>query len=98
MPYDDPDPTDPNILVGVALPADAEVICEMAYVFAEEFIRMGYDRERVLQVFKNPFYTGPHNAYRDLGEEKVQSIIEECIHAWGGVCFVDCDDGKETEP
>jgi len=40
MPFQDPDPTDPNMLVGVVLPADAEATREMAYVFAEEFARM----------------------------------------------------------
>ena len=35
MPYQDPDPTDPNMLVGVMLPADAEAMRDMAYVFAE---------------------------------------------------------------
>ena len=43
MPYDDPDPTDPTLLVGVQLPADPAADLEMAYVFAEEFARMGMD-------------------------------------------------------
>ncbi len=44
MPYKDPDPKDPNMLVGVILPGDREAINEMAYVFAEEFARQGYDK------------------------------------------------------
>jgi hypothetical protein len=32
MPYKDPDPTDPNMLIGVMLPADAEATREMAYL------------------------------------------------------------------
>lgn len=96
MPYNQPDPTDPNVLVGVVLPGDAEATREMAYVFAEEYARMGYDGNRLLGLFKNPFYTAVHDAYRALGEKAVQSIIEECISAWGGVRFVDRDGGKET--
>jgi len=85
MPYKDPDPTDPNMLVGVMLPADAEATREMAYVFAEEFARMGYAREQLLRLFKNPFYGGAHGVYRALGESETLSIINECLNAWGNV-------------
>jgi len=47
MPYDEPDLTDPQELVGVVLPADTEASREMAYVFAEEFARLGYGRDEV---------------------------------------------------
>ena len=83
MPYNDPDPTDPNILVGVVLPADAEAMREMAYAFAEEFVRMGYDKGKLLNVFQNPFYAGAHGAYRTLGEQNIRAIIDECINVWG---------------
>jgi len=83
MPYKDPDPTDPNILVGVMLPAEAEATRDMAYVFAEEFARFGYSREQLLELFKNPFYGGAHGAYQALGESETQSIIDECVNAWG---------------
>ncbi|MBI3001103.1 MAG: hypothetical protein HYY46_22015 [Deltaproteobacteria bacterium] len=83
MPYNDPDPTDPNVLVGVVLPADAEAEREMAYVFAEEFVRMGYNRKRLLGLFKTPFYAAAYGAYHALGEEVIQSIIDECLNAWG---------------
>ena len=85
MPYKDPDPTDPNMLVGVVLPADAEANRDMAYVFAEEFARFGYTREQLLWLFKNPFYGGAHGAYQTLGEKETLSIIDECIAVWGGV-------------
>ena len=52
MPFRDPDLTDPNILVGVMLPAGAETQREMAYVFAEEFARMGHDRKSLLNLFQ----------------------------------------------
>ncbi|MBI3303735.1 MAG: hypothetical protein HYZ72_16850 [Deltaproteobacteria bacterium] len=95
MPYNDPDPTDPSMLVGVMLPAEAETMTDMAYVFAEEFARLGYDRTRILWLFKNPFYGGAHGAYQALGEETVRAIIAECFAAWGWARFTDCDDGKE---
>jgi hypothetical protein len=83
MPYKDPDPTDPNMLVGVVLPADAEATRDMAYVFAEEFARLGYSREQLLWLFKNPFYGGAHGTYRALGEKETLSIIDECLNVWG---------------
>ncbi|MBI4491024.1 MAG: hypothetical protein HY694_18235 [Deltaproteobacteria bacterium] len=91
MPYDDPDPADPSILIGVALPADADATTDMAYVFAEEFARMGYDVERLMRLFQNPFYAGAHAAYRALGDAAVRQIVEECVGIWGRVRFVDQD-------
>jgi hypothetical protein len=83
MPYNDPDPTDPNMLVGVLLAADAEATRDMAYVFAEEFTRLGYTREQLLWLFKNPFYGGAHGAYQALGETEILAIIDECVNVWG---------------
>ncbi len=85
MPFRDPDPTDPNMLVGVMLPADADAMRDMAYVFAEEFARLDYTREQLLWLFKNPFYGGAHGAYQALGENETLSIIDECLAVWGSV-------------
>jgi hypothetical protein len=93
MPFRDPDPTDPNMLVGVMLPADAEATRDMAYVFAEEFARLGYTREQLLWLFKNPFYGGAHGAYRALGENETVAIIDECLDAWGQAKFSILDFG-----
>ena len=93
MPFKDPDPTDPNMLVGVLLPAQAEATRDMAYVFAEEFARLGYSREQLLWLFKNPFYGGAHDAYQALGEIETLSIIDECLNAWGQARFSILDSG-----
>ena len=83
MPYDDPDPADPNILVGVQIPAEEGSETEMAYVFAEEFARLGYSEERLLALFHEPFYAGANRALQILGEETIQSIIRETVAVWG---------------
>ncbi len=44
MPYNDPDPTDPNVLVGVVLPADAEAMREMA-IDVEEGAALAHGRD-----------------------------------------------------
>ena len=85
MPYKDPDPADPNMIVGVMLPADAEATRDMAYVFAEEFVRLGYSRERLLRLFENPFYGGAYATYRALGEEETLAIIDDCLNVWGNI-------------
>ncbi len=83
MPYEEPDFSDPNELVGVVLPAGAEAVRDMAYVFAEEFARMGQGEEAILDLFRSPFYAGPHQAYRALGPDAVRAIVRECVEVWG---------------
>ena len=83
MPYDDPDPTDPTVLVGVELPGDVEATRDMAWVFAEEFARMGFDAPRIAELFRSPFYTGAHQALRLLGDTEVSAIIGECVGVFG---------------
>ena len=94
MPYDDPEPNDPMVLVGVALPSGPEAQREMAGVFADEFARMGYDTAKIMSLFRQPFYAGAHGALRELGEEAIVSIVEESVGVWGRVRLVD----RETPP
>jgi hypothetical protein len=88
---------DPMELVGIVLPADAEATREMAYVFAEEFARMGHERQQILALFKNPYYGGAHGAYRALGEAATLAIVDECVGAWGKVKFSILDFGFSIE-
>ncbi|MDZ7267652.1 MAG: hypothetical protein ONB48_16475 [candidate division KSB1 bacterium] len=83
MPYDDPDPTDPNMLVGVEIPGTAESTRDMAYVFAEEFARLGFNKSKLMRVFQTPFYAGAHRAYLELGGAEVERIVDECLGIWG---------------
>ena len=91
MPYDDPDPQDPMLLVGVTLPGDEASQVEMVYGFAEEFARMGFDERGILDLFRQPFYAGAHGAWRQLGEDRVASIVHETLAVWGRVRPVDRD-------
>lgn len=91
MHYNDPDPNDPNMLIGVEVPATAETTREMAYVFAEEFARIGFDKEKLMRIFRRPFYAGAHRAYLELGEQEIETIVDECIAIWGRLRIVDND-------
>jgi hypothetical protein len=88
MPYDEPDPTDPTLLIGVEVPADADSDLEMAYAFAEEFACLGFTEDRLLSLFHEPFYAGAHRALRSLGEEKIGCIIREALQVWASFRFV----------
>ncbi len=81
MPFADPDQTDPMILNGVAVEIDDDeavnAIEEMAVCFIEEFLRMGFDPQRVLAMFPKPGYAGPHLAWRRLGRERIEVLIEQ---------------------
>ena len=70
---------DPFEMVGVALPEemDDEALVEMACCFVEEFARMGYGAEKILRIFREPFYQGPYSVYRAKGEEFVRSLVEQ---------------------
>ena len=100
MPYDDPEAGDPHELVGVSLPGDEATTLEMATAFADEFAQIGFDRERLLQVFGNPFYAGAHAARQLLGDAEITRIVAESLRAYGGrVCVVvDAAGEDEEEP
>lgn len=84
MPKGDPEPDDPHVLVGVSLPGDEEATREMAAAFADEFAQMGFDRDRLLRLFANPFYAGAHAARQLLGDVEITRIVEESLRAYGG--------------
>jgi hypothetical protein len=97
MPYDDPEPDDPNILVGVSLPADGGAVHEMAAAIAEEFAAMGFDEGRILALFRLPFYAGAHQALLALGEDEITGIVRESVRVWGRFNVVVKDGGVGEE-
>ncbi len=82
MPHNEPDATDPMSLTGVEVPAAEEEVVEMARSFAEEFAAGGWSAERLLTLFRNPFYAGPHLAWVQLGETRVRGLIDEAVLPW----------------
>lgn len=88
MPYGDPDHTDPMTLHGVVLedvgapPIDA--IREMAECFIDEYARLGFDANRILQMFRTKGYAGPYMATELLGEAAIRELVESVLARWGG--------------
>ena len=70
---------DPFEMVGVVLPEtmDDAALTDMACCFVEELARMGYGREKLMRVFRDPFYKGPHAVYRSKGEEFVRALVDQ---------------------
>jgi hypothetical protein len=89
MPYDDPDPTDPTMLVGVAFPGGDDPMGAMARVFADEFARLGLDGREIFALFEDPHYAGPHAAMTALGVPMVLTIIQEAASRWPRVSIID---------
>ena len=101
MPYDDPDPQDPQELVGVELPGDEGVTRDMAEAFADEFAQLGHTREEILALFQNPFYAGAHQAWQLLGKDEIARLVDESLEVWGRVTCVVTerkDDNAEIRP
>ena len=70
---------DPFEMVGVVLPEvmDDAALTEMACCFVEELARMGYGRKKLMRVFRDPFYKGPHAVYRSKGEGFVRALVNQ---------------------
>ncbi len=84
MPYEDPDPTDPMTLHGMAFETDNDQpLREMAACFIEEYIRLGFSADRIVKMFATKGYAGPHLAYQALGQEAIVSLIDEYAQRWG---------------
>ena len=101
MPYDDPEPDDPQELVGVELPGDESVTGGMAAAFADEFAQLGLGRAQILALYRKPFYSGAHQAWRLLGEDEIARVVDESLAVWGRfrVVVIDgVDDEVVPEP
>jgi hypothetical protein len=83
MPKDEFDFEDPLELNGVAFLTEADTSTEMAECFAEEFMRMGYNHNQVLALFRNPHYVGPNMVLQNKGEQFVRDTIAETFAKWG---------------
>ena len=83
MPYDDPEPDDPQELIGVELPGDETTTREMAAAFADEFAQLGFTRPQILALFRKAEYSGAHQAWRLLGEGEIARMVDESVAVWG---------------
>jgi hypothetical protein len=96
MPYHEPDPTDPSMLVGVGTECTEDELRDMAGCFAGEMAQSGHDPAAIVGLFKDPFYAGPNLAWRALGESEVRRIVDESVEFWNH-CRVVVKDGAPCD-
>jgi hypothetical protein len=97
MVYKKPEPTDPMELLGVECQADESSHRDVVSVFAEEFTRLGFDEAKIMSLFSNPFYAGPHRAYKELGHDVVSALVAEQVGFWSHVRFHDVQPSSTTD-
>ena len=83
MPRKESEPDDPIEMIGVELPKQTEEqLRDMALCFAEEFVKEDWSEEKLLKMFRNPFYQGPYGAWKQKGDEYIRLVIAEAIKIW----------------
>ncbi len=75
-------PEDPLELSGVEVDGDPEL---MLRLLVEEYARLGYGLETLMDLARDPFYTGFHGLWRLYGEEPLKQRIGAILERCGGV-------------
>ena len=74
---------DPFEKVGIGFEGQSEEqLRDMALCFAEEFARDGWNEQALFDMFRSPFYVGPHLAWKQKGDAFVKSVIQEAMAMW----------------
>jgi hypothetical protein len=74
---------DPMELVGVVMPGEPGMLEKMAEIIVDEYVRLGWDEERLMTLFVNPMFMATHRIYRQKGETYVRDLIREILARWG---------------
>jgi pyrroline-5-carboxylate reductase len=85
MPKDEFVAEDPMELVGMVMPGGPGQLEAMAECLVEEYIRMGWDEERLMTLFKNPMFAGTFRVFRHKGEGYVRELIQNVSKKWSPV-------------
>lgn len=86
MPKDEAALTDPMELTGLVGPELTEAdIAEMTDALVDEFVRLGFDDDQLLALFKNPNYAMTHWIWQTRGETYARDVIARVRARWGGV-------------
>jgi hypothetical protein len=77
--FEETDPFDFAQVVLEGVDAD-KYYQDMARTFIEEYLLMGYTDEKILALFKDPFYQASHFILQTKGEDFVKTLIREVHH------------------
>jgi hypothetical protein len=85
MPHDEFTHEDPMEMVATVIPGEPGQLEAMAECFVEEYIRLGWDEERLMTLFVNPLFLATHRVYKLKGEAYVRHLIRATCAKWKGV-------------
>jgi hypothetical protein len=85
MPHDEFTHEDPMEMVAAVVPGAPGQLEAMAECFVEEYIRLGWDEERLMTIFVNPLFLATHRVYKLKGEAYVRDLIRATCAKWKGV-------------
>lgn len=84
-------PDDPLELSGFEVDGDPEL---MLRLLVEEYARMGWGLDALMELARNPFYVGFHGLWRAYGEEELKKRMSEVLARCGVVRITT----RETQP
>ena len=67
-------------LTGFEIPGDSNL---MLRLLVEEYARIGWGTEQIMQLARDPFYQGFHGLLRLHGEEELRRRVSEIIGRFG---------------
>ncbi|MFQ5799324.1 MAG: hypothetical protein ACE5H0_11645 [Bacteroidota bacterium] len=80
MPKREPHVDDPMELRGVIFPNQDELdLRGMTTSIIEEYMRIGWNAESIVLLFRNPHFRMTNTIYRVKGEKFVRELIEEAM-------------------
>lgn len=82
MPHDEFAAEDPMELVGMVLPGQPGQLETMAECIIEEYVRLGWNEQRLMTIFVNPIFMATHRIYRLKGEAYVRQLIQKTCARW----------------
>ncbi|MFN7182055.1 MAG: hypothetical protein ACK4NF_05205 [Planctomycetota bacterium] len=48
----------------------------------EEYIKLGFDENKIIWLFKNPFFKMTNSIYKQKGEQYIKRVIERIKKRW----------------
>jgi len=65
-------------------PPGYDGIAAMARAFVEEYAMMGWPRDRIMRLFREPRYAGAHAVYHQRGEAFITSLLDDVLCTGAG--------------
>jgi hypothetical protein len=73
-------PEDPMEMTGIEVPGDPDL---MLRLLVEEYARIGWGRDALMQLARDPNYQSFHGLWRQMGEEALRQRIDQVLSRCG---------------